>query len=408
MNSGIHPGSTATSNGPLHGILPGLLLLFGCQSAPEPPPPPPAEPPALTAQSVVARYQCNRCHEAPGRLEPIALERGCVDCHAAIFTDHFEDDYTAEALTQWRSRVHSLRIVPSLTGSQRLQADWLHAFLSRTHELSPDLRPNLPANMPRLPLTPEERTLVVDWLGGAAPDSTPYTEGDVARGILLLTEKECTTCHQYTGIAAGPTMTDFNPAWALAPDLAHTRARMAPSAIDAWLTEPTAIKPGTLMPKPALTPSERADLIAALTRAKLPAPTPVLVPERLPILERKVGFLEVYEKVFAKVCQHCHSTPSNENQGDGGPGRSGGFGYDGVGLDLSNYMNVLAGRIDAKGQHISVLEGDPPPIVAAMLRRHQEIAGQSTTSPGMPLGLEPIDPVSIQLVETWIAQGAQY
>ena len=126
------------------------------------------------------------------------------------------------------------------------------------------------------------------------------------------------------------------------------------------------------------------------------------------MLERKVGFLEVYEKVFARVCQHCHSTPSNENQGDGGPGRSGGFGYDGVGLDLSNYMNVLAGRVDAKGQRISVLEGDPPPIVAAMLRRHQEIAGQSTTSPGMPLGLEPIDPVSIQLVETWIAQGAQY
>ena len=374
-----------------------LLALLACSASA--PPTPEAEAPS--GAELAARFQCARCHAGP-ELSTLPVEQDCVGCHAAIFTDRFESTYTAEGIAGWRSRVHSLRVAPSLVGTQRLRAAWLDDFLARPH----DLRPGLPATMPRLPLTDEERDTLVTWLGAdTAPAADPG--GDVDRGLDLLVSEGCGSCHRYTGagVLDGSLPEAFSTPVALAPDLAHARERMSPAWLAAWLEDPRAVKPDTTMPSPTLSEAERTDVVAALTRSPL-QPAVASVPEPLPLLERPVTFEEVEREVLAKVCRHCHSAPSEANDGDGGPGNTGGFGYAGGGLDLSSYEGVVAGRLGDDGRRVSVLEGSPPPLVAAMWRRHEEGAGTFTAAPGMPLGFPPMSPEQIRLVSSWIDQGA--
>jgi len=356
---------------------------------------------AESAPDVVARFECSRCHDAPGKLPKEPLERDCVGCHQAVFTDAFAEDYTADGVAGWRGRIHSLRVTPSLVGTERLRADWLRDFLSTPH----DVRPGLAATMPRLPMTDAERDAVVDWLGGAPPEREAQPEGDVSAGIDTMQIRGCGACHAFSGVWDGPTMNDFSAPIALAPDLAHTRHRMTTSGLHQWLRDPASMKPDTRMPTPALSETERVDVVAALMFAPLPETAPPDVPALLPPLERPVGWAEVDAAVFRPICRHCHATPSEENRGDAGPGNTGGFGYPGAGLDLSSREGVLRGA-QRRPRSPSVIIGEPPPLVATLMRRYHEEAGEWSDAPGMPLGLPPLPPEKIQLVTTWLAQGA--
>ncbi len=364
---------------------------------------PPAEPVEPAGVAVAARFQCARCHEAPGRLATLPVEEDCTGCHAAVFTDHFDDRYTAEGIAGWRSRIHSLRVTPSLLGTERLRADWLEAFLAKPH----DLRPGIPATMPRLPLGDDDRAALGAWLGADTEPSTPSVAGDVERGLALLASEGCGSCHRYSGsgVLEEPLAEGFSEPMALAPDLRHARERMSSAWLVAWLEDPAAIKADTTMPRPSLTEAQRDDVVAALTRAPLLPVARPEVPALLSSLERAVTYAEVEEQVLARVCRHCHSAPSEANSGDAGPGHTGGFGYAGVGLDLSSYEGVLRGRVGPDGARISVVEGSPPPLVAAMVRRHEEVAGGFPEAPGMPLGFPPMSVEQIQLVSSWIEQG---
>lgn len=44
-------------------------------------------------------------------------------------------------------------------------------------------------------------------------------------------------------------------------------------------------------------------------------------------------------------------------------------------------------------------------LVAALLARQREEAGEETSMRGMPLGLPALEGDEVQLVETWVAQG---
>jgi hypothetical protein len=126
------------------------------------------------------------------------------------------------------------------------------------------------------------------------------------------------------------------------------------------------------------------------------------------VLERRVSYEEVDEKVFHITCRHCHSDP-DAAMGDGGPGNTGGFGFAPKKLDLATYKGVAAGYIDAKGERQSVfapMADGVPRLVAALLARQREEAGtHSDEIRGMPLGLPALTPEQIQLVESWVAQG---
>ena len=118
-------------------------------------------------------------------------------------------------------------------------------------------------------------------------------------------------------------------------------------------------------------------------------------------LDRPVAWAEVEERVFGKICAHCHMDPK-QNDGRKGPGNAGGFGWPATGIELQTPASIRK-------------NGDA--IVAAMLRRREEIArdhvapGEIPASltrpqrPGMPLGLPAIPDEDIALVMAWVAQG---
>lgn len=358
----------------------------------------------------VEHFQCNRCHTIEG-IEPVPVEESCVDCHAQIMAGTYEDK--PELLAKWRENIVHLKVTPSLVGvDRRFSREWLIGFLQRPH----DLRPRVAAQMPRMPISERDAELIADYLiPGKYAEQTLPEGASAERGAELVASKGCGTCHAMTGatLPASPIPVEVSPeamalGMKLAPDLRHTRERFRPLALVAWLEDPVSLKPDSMMPKIPLTRAEAIDVAAYLLEAELAEPEPVAIPERLPILERRVSYAEVEAKVFKKVCWHCHSDPAF-NKGDGGPGNTGGLGFEGRGLDLSSYSSVASGMRDAQGKRMSVFkktEDGTPWIVAAMHARYAEVAGKPVEGiTGMPLGLSPMTLEEIQLVESWIAQG---
>ncbi len=123
-----------------------------------------------------------------------------------------------------------------------------------------------------------------------------------------------------------------------------------------------------------------------------------------------MAFDEVAAKVLRVTCWHCHAEPQQTGD-DGGPGYGGGFGFAGKGISFIDHAGVMGGAVDANGKRSSIIAKGRrglPRLVAALMARHGEVAGQPAPGiRGMPLGLPPLTLKQIQLVETWIKQGAR-
>lgn len=395
-----------------------VLLVAGCgdrQALVAPPPPPPAAPvapfgDAARGRALVARFQCNRCHEGPW-TESAALETHCVHCHQRIR----DGSYAApeEALAEWRGHIHSLMEVPSLTAAAaRLRPEWIAEFLVAPHEL----RPHLDASMPRLAIEPSEaRDIAALLVEGRAPEGEAPAR-EVGRGRALLGEKGCLVCHAFSGvppIAASPLAETLDPdalarGVLLAPDLRRVRDRFRLGSLVAWIRDPQAIKPDSAMPAIAMSAEEASQIAAYIAYAPLEDVVTGPPTTRLSPLTREVTFDEVQARIFRRVCWHCHSDPSFA-LGDGGAGNTGGFGFAGRRLSLADYPSVMSGALDDEGHRASIFRRDEagvPRIVAVLLARHEEVAGRPVPGiRGMPLGLTPIPLEDIQLLDTWIAQG---
>jgi mono/diheme cytochrome c family protein len=387
-----------------------VLLLFvaaACGSEPaasapaavEPPPPAPR----VDASDLIAKYECARCHEVPDVT--VADDKSCVRCHQQIHAGTFTVNgapVEAATLSRWQRRITSLRWVPSLAHAGRLRRGWVQAYLLSPH----DVRPGLVAQMPRLALVPEEAARLAAHFVPEDDAPTPVS-GDRARGELLFAAKACSTCHRFSGTAADRTnQLELSAAVALAPDLRHTRDRMTRAQIASWITSPRGAMPALGLGE------EDARALAAFIATTPLAPAPLapapLPPQRLPVLAREVTWAEVEARVFRDTCWHCHAEPDYA-RGDGGPGNTGGFGFAGRGLDMSSYAAISAGSLDYAGERRSVFARLPdgtPRLVAHLLARHVEVAGGTVPGiRGMPLGLPPVPLETIQLVDTWIAQG---
>ncbi|MBY0497286.1 MAG: cytochrome c oxidase subunit II [Cyanobacteria bacterium] len=88
------------------------------------------------------------------------------------------------------------------------------------------------------------------------------------RGLQLVQQRACVMCHTIRGTAAGGR---------IAPDLTHfaTRSTIAagtlprtPEHVNAWISDPQAIKPGNRMPTIALAPEDRAAIVAYLEQLR--------------------------------------------------------------------------------------------------------------------------------------------
>ncbi|HEU4409367.1 MAG TPA: cytochrome c [Polyangiaceae bacterium] len=364
---------------------------------------------ARAGLALAKTFECARCHEHEA-FEPPKLDKACVGCHAQITSGKFPPN---EPMTQakWAPVVAPLDVAPSLRGSRRLRRDYLEAFLRSPH----DARPGLVAEMPRLRLSETEVRQLAAFLAPQAQPAEPRAPGDPGRGRAIVDEKGCGACHRMGGLNPplavsappaldGPTL---RRATMLAPDLRHARERMTPSRLRAWLRDPQAEKSDSVMPAFPMGDAELNDVVAFLLYAPLEPPAKAEPPARLPALARPVPYAEVDAKVFRKICWHCHAEPDYA-LGDGGPGNSGGFGFAPRRLNLASYEGIAGGYVDEAGARHSVFEKDAegvPRLVRALLARHDEEAGRVGEVRGMPLGLPPLSPEDIQLVESWVAQG---
>jgi cytochrome c2 len=365
--------------------------------------------------ALVARFQCSRCHHVP--TEPVQpMMKRCVGCHRAIAKGQFRAP--KDVLREWQERMHSLPAAPSLGVAAYLyEPEWVVGYLLRPH----DLRPHLEASMPRLKLSETQARDIATYLGelGGAVMETGKEEprlpepGLVDEGERLYEEKQCDRCHLFGG--REPEGLDASSvAVALAPDLRWARERVRPARLVTWIQEPPKRISGVRMPHFPMTTEEARALASFVLYAPVGPLEAVTVPERLPLLDRPVGYAEVEERVFRKICWHCHAQPDLA-RGDGGPGMSGGFGFAPRHLDLSTYESINSGYLDADGELTSLFaktDDGTPRLVAVLLARQHEVATQYDDSQpeqgalrGMPLGFPPMSPEDIQLVESWVAQG---
>jgi cytochrome c oxidase subunit 2 len=102
------------------------------------------------------------------------------------------------------------------------------------------------------------------WRAQQVTGATPPVGPEQIHGQQVFTAKACVMCHRIQGSEAGATV---------GPDLTHlmSRAHIAAGArpntrgdLQAWITDPQGIKPGTPMPRVAMTSAELNDLVSYL------------------------------------------------------------------------------------------------------------------------------------------------
>jgi cytochrome c2 len=367
-------------------------------------------------RQLMDQFECNRCHSG-AKLAAPPLAKDCVRCHEQIATGAFKAP--PEKLAKWKPHVEAYRDAPSLNGlGGRLRPAWIQHYL-----LAPrDLRPHLEPTMPRLALSAEQARDIATYLtsADAAATATTFTHpnttevsrnaDNIARGRELFQKRACSGCHAFSGsgLAApavqGPSQ---QRALSLAPDLKYARLRLEPAVVKNWLLDPKGMKPDTEMPSLGLSHDE-ADALAAFVSYSPLVEDAESQARRLPPLDRRVTYDEVNEKVFAVTCRHCHTNP-DQSDGDGGPGHSGGFGFEPRHIDFSSYQGIQSGGLGRDGKRTSLFAktaSGEPLLVAALLARGGEMHGEmSDQVRGMPLGLPPLSPEQIQLVESWVVQG---
>ena len=350
-----------------------------------------------TVQAALETGNCNLCHTVPDH--PNALRQdSCHTCHTWILNvsgDPARRERAMDIFPLWEryeQNVVSYLQVPSLPAAMdRLDPEWIASWLDDPH----DLRPALPEGMPRFQLDSEERHAIAALFVTTAVPETPAPDPqNIDTGKALFSERGCLTCHSFGATLA-------TGVWPMAPDLAHTRDRMRPNVVAAWIEDPATVSASATMPNFGLTTEEsiviRDYLLLSDPGGQIAAPlSNILVPTTEP-----VTWDMVESQVFGKICVHCHMNETL-NQGRTGPGNGGGFGWEATGIELQTLEGVRASadRIpDAllrrrEEAHRDVVN---PGEIPAQLRR--------PTRPGMPLGLPPLSDEEISMVLGWIEQG---
>lgn len=379
--------------GSMLALVPACVLALVDTGAAAPPP---------TALDVFRRGNCNLCHVVPG-LEAPMRDESCTGCHVWIretSRDPRRREIAMGIFPHWERYERSVGTylqVPSLDAAMaRLDPAWVKRWLADPH----DVRPQLPEGMPRLGLDSADLAVLSEAFRArlVEVERTPKpSRKNVELGRERLVGLGCTACHAFG--ASVPAV----PGTSQAPDLAHTAARMSPDHIVAWIENPRAISPVATMPSFHV---QREDAIAIRDFLVFgdPAwrpPDPVGPPPE-PTTE-PVTWAMVEERVFGRICVHCHMDPENpSNLGRRGPGNAGGFGWPETGIQLQTREGVAA-----------VADRIGPSLLRRRLEAPRDTVrpGQSPQAltrpekPGMPLGLPPLPDEDIALVLGWIAQG---
>jgi cytochrome c2 len=193
---------------------------------------------------------------------------GCITCHDL-------------ALPPYRRRWGpDLDTVGSKTGW-----DWIDRFLERPGAVQPG------GKMPRVPLTDEERSHLVAFLGGLTVGLDSGELGEVESGKRLFEMNECLRCHTKDGVGAKK-----------APILDNVGGKIQRDWLVAYLQGPSRLTPNTTMPLFDLTTSQAQDITAFLVQgASIPSVDP----------PPNAGSKKEGARLFAqKGCAHCHRVGS--------------------------------------------------------------------------------------------------
>jgi nitric oxide reductase subunit C len=152
---------------------------------------------------------------------------------------------------------------PELTKAvERRGEEWLKVFLKDPEAMFPGKR-----KMTNYHFTAEEIDGIVaflDWIGkidtngfpakpdlrGPAVGMVANTGGDPHAGAPAKFGTVCVACHSLGGQGGN-----------VGPALDHVASRYTQDKLDAWLADPTAVKPGTAMPNLQLATDEREELV---------------------------------------------------------------------------------------------------------------------------------------------------
>ena len=99
---------------------------------------------------------------------------------------------------------------------------------------------------------------------GKREPAVPVAGGDAATGKRLVEQYQCGTCHAIPGVAAargtaGPPLQGFGRRSYIAGRIPNV-----PDQLSAWLEDPPAMKPGTLMPDLGISPTDARHMAAWL------------------------------------------------------------------------------------------------------------------------------------------------
>lgn len=409
---------------------------------------PTLSPKAAQGKAIIEQAQCTRCHaitDASGAghgVAPAARDMHCVDCHTWILDTKGKPAEIAkmrETFPDWDRYLETIVHFTELPDLGTLTRKVHPAFVRRFLDAPFDLRPHLEESMIPLRLSAPQKDAVVAYLSELSGDrvapapkapAKPPSAAQIAAGKARFVQRACPTCHLVGNakLLPGATRETYKAlaaAGKLAPNLRYVRERIPRAVLLRYIADPQSVDPKSRMPKLPLFDDDAERIADFLLHGEIELAGGQHAPAKpaIPTLKRPVLYDEVFDEVFGKICVHCHMDPASNN-GDGGAGNSGGLGYAGLKLNLETYAGMKQGLVRG-GKRVDIFKpeaaGQPPLLLAALLRRHAEAqrdyrppfadraaAGTPTSAdrPGMPLGLPPLSVQQIALIKTWIEQGA--
>ncbi len=251
-----------------------------------------------TSPIIPAKYMeagCGRCHQADfvpdapilsaGRA--LMEKSGCFACHAARGHEDF------------RSSAPPLSTIAAKTGAQ-----WLHGWLSNPKGVDAN------ATMPNFHLGKQEIDELTNYLfslpvppqlQSAIDAAAAEPPGNSANGKTLFAESRCITCHTVDGKGNGS-----------APELDTIATRATRGWLIAFIKDPHAFYPNTLMPQYDFSDQDVRDIVAYFEDElrDFDAPKTILDPLRVnqTIAERGA-------KLFKSAgCFACHAPDAKETE----------------------------------------------------------------------------------------------
>lgn len=153
--------------------------------------------------------------------------------------------------------------IPGRTNQMWLQADEPGVYYGQCAELCGTHHANMRMRVVALPPA-EFDAWAANWGRGPVVESEAQLAA-VERGRQVFETRACFACHTIEGTAAqgtaGPNLTDIGARTTIAAGILDN----TPENLARWISDPQAIKPGSLMPRVGLTPDELQDVVAFLT-----------------------------------------------------------------------------------------------------------------------------------------------